>query len=166
VKRQQLVEHVRAAFPAEPIRGRAAFAQWGGTYLDARDYARAIDGKTWEQLDLDYIVRRHDALGFLSTCELVQLLSVYLLSIANEGVMSPALDSVLVELTRPARDPARFDAFVQALSAAQRDAIANTLAYIADEDPDGSPGRAAREARGLLFESVNSRSRGVSKSER
>jgi len=56
---------------------------------DASDYARAIDGKTWEELDTKYIVRRNDALGFLSTHQLVQLLPVYPRSLVNDGVMSP-----------------------------------------------------------------------------
>lgn len=146
--KQDLVEQLRSAFPAERIDGEAAFAQWGRTYLDARDFARAIDGKTWEALDHQYIVRRHDALGFLSTRELVQLLPVYLRSIMEEGLMSPALDSVLVELTKPPREPAggRFDALVAALSVPQRKAIAAALGYIAEQDPDGSPGRAASAA--------------------
>jgi hypothetical protein len=148
VRKQELFEQVRAAFPQERIDGRAAFAQWGQTYLDARDYRDRIDGKTWEQLDQNYIVRRHDALGFLSTHELVQLLPVYLLSIVNDGVMSPARDSVLVELTKPTREPAssRFDALFRALSTPQRKVIADVLYDIAEQDPDGSPGRAARVA--------------------
>ena len=62
--------------------------------------------------------------------------------------MSPALDSVLVELSNPTREPARsrFDALVRALSVPQRQAIADTLHDVAEQDPDGSPGRAARAA--------------------
>lgn len=143
--KKDLVEQLRAAFPAERIDGEAAFAQWGRTYLDAGEYAQAINGKTWEELDTGYIVRRHDALGFLSTHELVQLLPVYLRSLVEEGVMSPALDAVLVELTKPTSEPAsgRFDALVGALSAPQRKVIATVLGYIAEQDRDGSPGRAA-----------------------
>jgi hypothetical protein len=148
VGKHDLVEQLRSAFPAERIDGEAAFAQWGGSYPDASDYARAIDGKTWEELDAEYIVRRNDALGFLSTHQLVQLLPVYLRSLVNEGMMSPALDAVLVKLTRPTSEPSRgrFDALVAALSDAQRKAVAGTLHQIAEQDPDGSPGRAARAA--------------------
>ena len=146
--KQNLVEQLRSAFPAERIDGEAAFAQWGGSYPDASEYARAVDGKTWEQLDDGYIVRRNDALGFLSTHQLVQVLPVYLRSLIKYGVMSPALDAVLVKLTRPTSEPSRgrFDAFVAALSNAQRNAIVGTLRQIAELDPDGSPGRAARAA--------------------
>ncbi|HWO22452.1 MAG TPA: hypothetical protein VNO30_27025 [Kofleriaceae bacterium] len=104
--REDFIKQLRSAFPAEPIHGDAAFAQWGGSYPDAVPYEQAIDGKTWEQLDRGYILRRNDALGFLSTQQLVQILPVYLLSIVEDGVMSPALDAVLVKLTRPTRAPA------------------------------------------------------------
>jgi hypothetical protein len=93
----ELVAQLRAAFPAELIDGGAAFAQWGHTYLDAREYRRAIDGQTGEQVASPYIVQRHDALG-------------------------------------------------AALSVAQRSAVGATLELIAERDPDGSPGRAARAA--------------------
>lgn len=146
--KQEFVKQLRSAFPAERIDGEAAFGQWGGSYPDASEYAQAIDGKTWEELDTEYIVRRSDALGFLSTQQLVQVLPVYLRSLANDGVMSPALDAVLVMLTGPTSKPSRgrFAALVAALSRAQRKAIADTLRYIAEQDPDGSPGRAARSA--------------------
>lgn len=148
VGKHDLIEQLRSAFPAERIDGEAAFAQWGGSYPDASDYTRAIDGRTWEELDDRYIVRRNDALGFLSTRELVQILPIYLRSLVNEGLMSPALDALLVKLTRPTSEPARarFDALVAALSGPQRKAIASTLRCIAEQDPDGSPGRAARAA--------------------
>jgi hypothetical protein len=146
--KREVIDLLRSAFPTEPIRGVAAFAAWGGSYPDAAAYAQAIDGKTWEQLDRAYIVRRHDALGFLSTHELVQILPVYLLSLADEGVMSPALEAVLVKLAPPAREPAksRFVALVKTLTAQQRAAVVRTLELVADQDPDGSPGRAARAA--------------------
>lgn len=146
--KHDLVEQLSSAFPAELIDGEAAFAQWGGSYPDAGAYAAAIDGKTWKELDAEFIVRRNDALGFLSTHQLVQVLPVYLRSLVKDGVMSPALDAVLVKLTRPSSDPSRgrFDALLAALSDAQRKAVAETLRQIAEDDPDGSPGRAARAA--------------------
>ena len=142
------IEQLNSAFPSAPISGDAAFTQWGGSYPDAASYEQAIDGKTWEQLDRGYILRRNDALGFLSTQQLVQILPIYLLSIVEEGVMSPALDAVLVKLTRPRSELGRerFDAFVAALDRPQRTAVATALHLLAEQDPDGSPGRAALAA--------------------
>lgn len=140
MKNHELIERLHSAFPAERIDGEAAFAERGGGYPDAVAYARAIDGKTWLEVDAAYIVRRHDALGFLSTRELVQLLPVYLRSVVEDGVMSPALDAVIVTLTRPT------SALVAALGPAQRQVIAGALRWIADDDPGGSPGAAARAA--------------------
>jgi hypothetical protein len=135
------------AFPAEPIQGDAAFAEWGGSYPDAVAYKHAIDGKTWEELDARYIVVRDDALGFLSIRELVQVLPVYLRAVVDD-VWSPAVYAVLLMLTRPTTEPSRgrFEAFVQVLTPPQRKVIAATLRYIADQDPSGSVGRSAREA--------------------
>ena len=146
--REDFIKQLCSTFPANAIRGDAAFAQWGGSYPDAVRYEQAIDGKTWERLDREYILRRNDALGFLSTQQLVQILPVYLLSIVEEGVMSPALDAVLVKLARPKREPGRerFDAFVAALDRPQRTAVATALHLLAEQDPDGSPGRAALAA--------------------
>src|SRR5258708_11547357 len=59
---QDFLEQLHSAFPAEPIRGDTAFSQWGGSYPDAAPYKHAVDGKTWEQLDRAYIVRRNDSL--------------------------------------------------------------------------------------------------------
>jgi hypothetical protein len=142
-------ETLRDAFSAERIDGHAAFSQWGGSYPDAAAYRNAIDGKTWEQLDRAYIVKRNDALGFLSTRELVQLLPVYLRSVMEEGLMSPALEAVLVKLTRPRSGvtQVRYDALRASLSPAQRGAIAAALQHLVDEDPEGSIGRDARAAK-------------------
>lgn len=144
---EDLVRQLRSAFPAEPIRGDAAFSDWGGSYPDAVPYKGAIDGKTWEELDARYIVVRDDALGFLSTRELVQVLPVYLRAIVDD-VWSPAVYAVLVTLTRPTkgRTRERFEAFIQALTPPQRGVIAATLRYIAEQDTDGSVGRLAGEA--------------------
>ena len=142
-------EALRSAFPPEPIDGSAAFAQWGGSYPDAAAYRNAIDGKTWQQVDRAYIIKRDDALGFLSTRELVQLLPVYLRSVMEEGLMSPALEAVLVKLTRPksGATQARYEALLAAISPAQRDAIVAALQHLVDQDPDGSIGRDARAAK-------------------
>ena len=67
---------VRAAFPAEPIDAARAFDDWGTTYPDAEPYAQYLEGKTWEQLDRSYIIKRSDALGFLGTQQLVAVLPV------------------------------------------------------------------------------------------
>lgn len=146
MKKHDLIEQLHSAFPAERIAGEAAFAERGGGYPDAVTYARAIDGNTWLEVDAAYIVRRHDSLGFLSTRELVQLLPVYLRSVVEDGVMSPALDAVIVKLTRPT------SALMAALGRAQREAIAGVLRWIVDQDPDGSPGSAARAALAVGYE--------------
>jgi hypothetical protein len=133
----EFLEQLRSAFPPAPIHGADAFAKRGGSYPDAPAYVAAIDGKTWEELDREYIVRRHDAVGFLSDEHFVQVLPILLRSLVDDGVMSPVLDTMLVKLARPAR---------AAITAQQGKAIASVLAKLAEDDPDGSPGRAAQQA--------------------
>jgi len=64
------------------------------------------------------------------------------------GLRPSRSDRGSTELSKPTREPAssRFDALFRALSVPQRKAIANTLHDLAEQDPDGSPGRAARAA--------------------
>jgi hypothetical protein len=67
----------------------------------------------------------------------------------EEGLMSPALEAVLVKLTRPksGATQARYEALLAAISPAQRDAIVAALQHLVDQDPDGSIGRDARAAK-------------------
>ena len=92
---------LRAAFPATPIDAHDAFEQWGTTYPDAAAFAAQIAGQTWESLDRDYLVRNSDALGFLGTQTLVAVLPVYLRSLFEETVWSPATGTLLLILNPP-----------------------------------------------------------------
>ena len=60
-----VLDQLRAAFPAKPIDAARAFDDWGTTYPDAEAYARQLEGKTWEQLDRSYVIKRADAISFL-----------------------------------------------------------------------------------------------------
>src|SRR5262249_34960744 len=143
----------RAAFPARPIDGKHAFVEWGTSYPDAPPYRQQIDGKTWDQLDRAYIIRRSDALGFLSTRELVDVLPVYLLSLLGEGVWSPSAGVLTLILARP-RPPEkddglgvdRFNALVDMLTLAQREVIARALKVFGDTDANDRLGLAALAA--------------------
>lgn len=67
-----------------------AFDPWGTTYPEVEPYTTQLDGKTSEELDRGWIVRRSDALGFLGTHHLVAVLPVYLRAMVEDGVWSPA----------------------------------------------------------------------------
>jgi hypothetical protein len=148
----KLLDQLRAAFPATPIQSRGAFLDWGATYLDAEPYMNQIDGKTWEELDRTYLVMRSDALGFLGTRHLVAVLPVYLRSLLEEGVWSPAADTLMLLLTKPGPEKKagiklpRFEALAGALAPAQGAAIAAVLRAFAATDPGGSLGEAAHAA--------------------
>lgn len=149
-EREELLRAIDRAFPREPIAGAGAFRDWGRSYPDAGEYAAQLDGKTWDQLDRAYLLRRDDALGFLGTQELVAVLPVYLRALVEDGAGIPAADMLMIVLKRPGTndDPdlgrARFGALVDALTDAQKGVIARVLAGFVDRHAGGSPGERAR----------------------
>ena len=92
------------------------------------------------------LLRRSDALGFLGTHHLVAVLPVYLISLVEEGVWSPAA-GMLVLILGEALGERRSLAFHEALNPPQRQAIACALDTLAAADPRGDLGMAARAAR-------------------
>jgi hypothetical protein len=146
------VEQIRAAFPTLPIDAEGAFAQCGASYPDARQYMERLQGKTWDQLDRAYIVRRSDALGFLGTRHLVAVLPAYLCALVEDGVWSLAAGMLTLILAKPISGTdsglgvTRFDALTEALTGGQRAAVAAALRAFAESDEDGSLGQAARAA--------------------
>jgi hypothetical protein len=146
----KLIEQIRGAFPTQPIRADEAFAQWGKSYPDARPYTEQVDGKSWDQLDRAYMIRRSDALGFLSTRALVAVLPVYLSALVEDGVWSPAAGMLTLILAKPptkkVADTARFNELVGALTDQQRSVVAAVLRAFAESDEEGSLGQAARAA--------------------
>ncbi len=147
-----LLQQLRLAFPVEPIRSEGAFADWGATYSDVVPYTQQLEGKTWEGLDRSYMVLRADALGFLSTHHLAAVLPVYLRSLIEEGVWSASADTLLLLLTKPGSEKKtgiklpRFQPLADALTLAQRTAVATVLHAFAAMDEGGSLGSAALAA--------------------
>ena len=147
-----IIEQLRSAFPANEIDSRDAFVPWGATYLDGADYAKQLDGKSWNELDRSYLDRRSDALGFLSTKHLVAVLPAYLAQLVEGGLFSQVPDMLLLILTAPdstKRDglgAARFGKLTEALSESQRAAVAATLNRFAQEHPATAHANAAQVA--------------------
>lgn len=146
----QLLEQLRAAFPSEPIRAAGAFTDWGMTYLDVEPYSGHLDGKTWEQLDRAYLAQRWDALGFLSTRQMVAVLPAYLLEILEHPYSNlPAMiATVLIKPSKKRKGlgKRRFTALIEALAEPQRVAIASALRQFALEHPDEEPVQVALES--------------------
>ncbi len=147
---QTLQSRLRAAFPGEPIAAADAFTSWGATYLDAEPYAAHLDGKTWDQLDRAYLAQRWDALGFLGTRQLAQVLPAYLLEMV-ERPYSNLPGMVAMVLTRPSKERKglgrrRFEALVEAHAEPHRAAIAAARRQFAREHPHEGAVRVARES--------------------
>lgn len=144
-------DQLRAAFPREPIAAADAFASWGMTYLDARPYIEQLEGKTWDTLDQDYLAVRWDALGFLSTRQLVAVLPAYLM-LMLERPTSDVPGMLKLILTKPDKQhrtglgKRRFTELVEALTATQRTAIASALQQFAAEHPEEDASRIPLES--------------------
>lgn len=152
VDQESLLKMIDAAFPRVPIRSAEAFKDEWTSYPDGSSYMAELEGKTWDQLDRAFIVRRADALGFLDTPGLVAVLPVHLQSVVEDRAMSPAADMLMQLLTRPQRGikpglgAPRFKALVEALTDAQQRAIASVMEDFAQCYGDDSPGLYARMA--------------------
>jgi len=147
----RVIDQIGRAFPDDTIDAKRAFDDWGRTYPDAIAYREKIDGKTWRTSDAQWLVRRSDALGFLGTRWLAAVMPIYLISAVRDGVWSPATEMLVLILARPgARDEGlghkRYAALLEALTAEQRIATREVLHHIAQIDPEGSLGLAARRA--------------------
>ena len=148
-KTEELLAAIDGAFPREPISGANAFRDWGTSYPDAPAYAAQLHGKTWDQLDRAYVLRRDDALGFLGTKELVAVLPVYLRSVVEDGANGGAADILTLIFRRPGTDDEpnlgkrRFGALVDALTEAQKTVIARVLAHFVESYDGSAPGERA-----------------------
>lgn len=165
----KLLEQIHAAFPNELIKGKGAFGAMGTTYPDAEPYMRQLEGKTWDQLDREYIFRRNDALAFLDTRHLIAVLPAYLRGVIEEGTRAPTAGMLILILRPPRREKSgptktalpspkytglsgpRFRALIDALTGEQRAAVACVLCALGTTDPDSFLGVAA-EARTALEE--------------
>lgn len=127
------------AFPAAPIDAAGAFDERGGTYPDAEEYEAQIAGKTWLQLDYEYIARRTDALSFLSTDQLIAVLPAYLDLLLVLGPRSPVPETLLPLLTRPGSEQSaagkRFGDLSHRLTEPQQRMVTEAVRKFATEHP-------------------------------
>ncbi len=147
-----VLDQVRAAFPTTEIPARDAFASWGRTYLDGEAYRAALEGKSWDQLDPEYLALRADALGFLGTRALVAVLPMYLTALIEQGTASPVPGMLTLVLAPPGSKTdnglgkKRFGELVEALTGQQRAAVAAALLRFGERYPETLVGNAARAA--------------------
>lgn len=148
----QVQDQFRAAFSRDLIVAAGAFASSGATYIDAVPYAEQLDGKAWDELDGDYLAVRADALGFLSTRQLVAVLPAYLM-LMLERPASDVPGMLMLILPKPDKQhkgrglgKRRFTELVEALTATQRAAVATALRQFAAEHPEDDSARIPLES--------------------
>lgn len=137
--KDEVLTQLRAAFPASPIDFTGALT--GG--LDEGAYRQHVQGKTWPELDRDYVASRSDVLSFLEPRHLVMVLPVYLQLLLEEGTRTPVPDTLLLVLNKETEP--RFGKIYKALDQLQRAAVHSTLDLFAASET-GQPAEAARKA--------------------
>ena len=121
------LENLERVFPPHPIAPATAFAEWGGTYVDAEAFRTGVRGKRWTELDASFLERHHDALVFFGPSTISDYLPAYVRALVRRDPALSALPSFLLSVLTRDNDVERFEARVAGLTAAQRRAIARTL---------------------------------------
>lgn len=122
------------AFWPRPLEVARGFEDRWGTYPHAGEYARQIDGKTWEELDPHYLATRVDALELLRAPLFADVLPAYLKVLFERGPATPIGAALLPLLIKSdAADAMRaqqFDERVRYLHAPHRGQVAAALEHV------------------------------------
>lgn len=122
------LQDLERAFPPRPIEPEGAFAEWGGTYVDAEAFRAGVRGKRWPEIDASFLERHHDALMFFGPSSIAEYLPAYVVALIRRDPALSAMPSFLLGALTREGDGQRFDDRFRALTAAQRRAIARALA--------------------------------------
>ena len=122
------LENLERVFPPRPIDPADAFAEWGGTYVDADAFRDGVRGMRWTDLDGAFLERHHDALVFFGPASISKYLPAYLRALVRRDPALDALPTFLLSVLTPDGDEGRFEARFERLTAARRRAIARVLA--------------------------------------
>lgn len=125
------------AFRPHPIDPAAAFAEWGGTYLDAARFSDGVRGKRWTELDAVFLEHHHDALVFLAPSAIGDYLPAYLAAVVRRDKALSAAPGFLFGVLTRGRDVERFDARFAKIAPDQRRAVARVLAAY-EREVDGT----------------------------
>jgi hypothetical protein len=127
------IESLKRAFPPHPIDPTNAFAEWGGTYIDASAFRDGVRTRPWTGLDGDFLEHLHDALVFLGPESVPEYLPAYLSKLVTRDPALSALPSFLLAVLTRGDGRERFDARFSRLTAAQVSAVGQALAAFESE---------------------------------
>ena len=149
-----VIADLMRAFPSPPLAPACAFE--GAAYPDADRFDAESRGQRWTQLDAAFLELHRDALARLTTAAYAAYLPAYLATACVPGEHVDLMPvSLLRSLTRSEGSREGFDARIEALSPAQRLAVARALEHLHASLDEGLWKRTARKAlasywRGLL----------------
>ena len=118
---------LEAAFPASKLESEGAFGEGGTTYLSGQAFIDGARGRTWQELGAELVEDHHDALLFFTPERFVEYLPAYVAAVARGGPAIRNLPTFLRGALTLTRDPQWFDARIERLTPAQRQAIADVL---------------------------------------
>lgn len=124
------LSQLEAVFPATVLESERAFGEGGTTYLDGDQFVAGARGKTWPELDPEFLEHHHDAMLFLVPETFGAYLPAYVAAVARGGPAIRNLPAFLRGVLTRTRDPQRFDTRIGRLSKEQLQAIASVLVEI------------------------------------
>jgi hypothetical protein len=131
------IEVLNREFPKHSIDPTDTFAEWGGTYVDGSAFRTGVAGRTWAELDAEFLERYHDALVFLGPSSIPEYLPAYLAKVVQRDRALSALPSFLLAVLTRGDDGERFAARFSGLTSEQVRAVARVLAAF-EAELDGS----------------------------
>lgn len=120
-------QSLERAFPPHSIDPEGAFAEWGGTYVDAEAFRRGVRGKKWPDLDATFLERHHDALVFLGPHSIADYIPAYLAAVVRRAPELDAAPGFLLDILTRRGEDERFDARFARLTREQQRAVAHAL---------------------------------------
>jgi hypothetical protein len=142
VDEREILELIRECFPPHPLRPEQAFDEWGGTYLQSKEFKQESKGIPWDELSFKFLRFHYDALAYLGPSSYVEYLPAFLTAMVarrRDADVIPLV--VLATLRRRPNDQeanTRLEKRLGALTDQQKRAVAEVLAYLECTRSEGS----------------------------
>lgn len=127
---QEAIDELVNVFPPRPLDPEQAFAEYGGTYLDAEDFKAGVRGRSWNTLPSKFLEFHHDAVHFLGPASFADYLPAFLVAVVRRDDELDQLPRyLLTALTRSDEYAGveNFDARIEHLTPVQQRAVACAL---------------------------------------
>jgi hypothetical protein len=142
MKDAELLKLIREHFPPHPLDPTRAFDTPAGAYLNIAEFQRDSQGKSWDQLDLQFLRFHYDSLPQLSPSAFTDYLPAFLsITITDRARVDIIPAAVLASLTPHLDDPktaAQYDQRINALTDQQKMVVTRFIEYLSERETDRS----------------------------